>query len=749
MKESLSRKPVYVIAGLFIFVLIVAGGVVFVAKTSSTARQALFTNPLVQYFKHTYNSVKKLPDILFTPYMLAPSALSTYYLTIPLDNIVRMNDALPDDPMNGHLLEENKLSVKAQFKDPATGYDERVDIKYRGISANHWNALQKSYRVQFPSNHFWQGERLVNFVTPYDRMYYVEPLNAYRAKKLGLISLDMHFVRLNINGTDTGVYLMFEQWSPELLAKKGLPELKMFGDTDVPNSAAGVLGTYVNLFDALDTKKEELAALLALRDNADDATFKKLLPQIMDMDKLYRWDILTILSGSTHQTEATNAILFFNTALGKFELVPWDTELADVSRFPYIDTASLLIRRVMSIPEFRAERDRQLRAYLDDPAHIADDLAFYDTLAATTKADFFKDTYKFHSDLGYLSLVKQDRQWIINAYNEAKDLSSSYEYPSYTSSGTLSFSGSFARLSELTQTIDQFLAWNPQFYKVDEHTVGLSGAHTFFSDIIIPPQIALVIAPGTSLFLDADVSLFVHGPVQAEGTAFAPLSINRLNPNKAWGTFAVIDANATSTISYMNVDGGSGATHDGIIITAMFAFHGGDAVIDHSSFSHSSNDDEVNTKNAVTRITNSIFQHSYSDAIDVDFAKKGSLFAQNTFTNIGVDSNGDAMDLSWSTVTIQNNTVDICNDKGVSVGEHSQSDIEGNTFIGCTFGVAVKDSSNVSIAGNIFKKNATAIGLYQKKQTFGGGHATIGENIFSDNEIEVKPDANSTVEYVP
>ena len=391
MKEHLSQRPVYVIAGVFVVVFLVAGGVLLIAKTNPEARQALLADPLVQHFKHTYNSIKKLPDLLFTPYLLVSSSLPTYYISIPLDNIVRMNAALPTDPFEGKLSEENKQFVKAEFKDLVGNYSARVDIKYRGVSANHWNALQKSYRVQFPTGDYFNGQRLVNFVTPYDRKYYIEPLNAYRAKKLGLINLDMQFVRLNINGEDTGVYLMFEHWSPELLAKKGLPEAKMFGLADGSITPTGSLAGYVNMFDKEgDTKKEEIATLLAIRDAADDATFRKLIPQILDMEKFYNWSVLTVLSGSTHQSEATNPVLYFNTATGKFELVPWDTEVADVEHYPYDDTTSLLLNRIMRVPEFRVERDKRLAAYINDPANLADDLAFYDRLVAATKTDFYK-----------------------------------------------------------------------------------------------------------------------------------------------------------------------------------------------------------------------------------------------------------------------------------------------------------------------------------------------------------------------
>lgn len=750
MHNPLSRRPLYVIGALFAVAAVLMGGILVVAKTNPGARTALLANPIVQHFKHTYNSVKKVSDILFIPYLFVPSSLPTYRVSISVDNLIRMNAVLPADSLNGHLREENKLFVKADFKDPTTNYSDRVNIKYRGVSTSHWNALQKSYRIQFPTTHLWRGERSVNFVTPYDRNYYIEPLNAYRAKKFGLLDLDMRFVRLNINGEDTGVYLEFEQWSPELLAKKGLTESKIFTQTDISATSTSPLAGYADSSDKADTTMEELAALLELRDHADNATFQKLLPHIMDMDKLYDWSVLTVLSGSTHQTEVSNAVLYFDAGLGKFELVPWDTEVADVVNHPYDDTTSLLMNRVLSIPEFRAERDKRLKAYLDDPANLADDLAFYDQLAAATQTDFFKDTYKFHTDFGYLSQVARDRQWIINAFDAAdKVLDPTYTYPAYTPPGPLTFIGSFAHLTDFTRTIDQFLAWNPQFYKIDAYTVGLAGTHTFSTDVRIPADVALRIVPGTSLYLDARVSLFIRGPVHAEGTAEAPISISRLNPEKPWGTVAVINANATSTLAHVIADGGSGAVEDGVSISGMIAFHGGNVIIDRSSFSHSSNDDVVNTNYAVTRITNSSFAHSYSDAIDVNFAKAGSLFEGNTFFGVGVDGNGDAMDLSGSTVTIKGNTVDICNDKGVSVGERSTPVIEGNTFIGCTYGVAVKDLSHAYIAGNTFKKNKTAIGLYQKKQTFGGGYAVIGKNTFVDSETEVQADELSTVDYVP
>ena len=747
MKNETPQAPLYVLLSLLCAVLLIGGGVLLIAKTNPSARAALLANPLVEHFKHTYNSVKKLPDILFIPYLFAKGSIPTYRLTIPLDNIIRMNAALPPDPFLGKLEEENKEYVRGEFTDPERGYSIPVHLKYRGISPNHWNALQKSYRVQFPDGNFWQGQRLVTFVTPYDRNYYVEPLNMYRAKKFGLMYLDMQFARLNINGQDAGVYLAFEHWSPELLAKKGLPETKLFGMQSDPVASGSLLSRYENIADELDIKKEELAALFALRDHADDRLFAKLLPQLVDMDKLYAWNILTILSGSTHQTEEANGILFFDTSRGKFEIVPWDTEIADVVNHPYDDTTSKLMTRVLSIPEFRAERDRRLTAYLDDPKNLEDDLAFYDRLAKETRTDFLKDVSKFHNDLQFLSIVARDRTWITNAFAAARlMLDPSYVYPRYVPEGELAFSGSFRNFGDLALTIDGFLAGHPQFYRIDDATVGLSGAATFFSDVTIPSGISLRIAPNSTLLFDTGVSLFVRGRVEARGTADAPIRISGLNPERPWGTFTVIDAEGESVLSFVLVSGGSGTVTNGIIVTGMLAFHGSNVAISYSSFADSGDDDQVNVKNALARINYSNFRRSFSDALDLDFLSPGSEVFHNTFSSIGVDGNGDAIDLSFSDVHIADNEIRGCNDKGISVGERSRPIIELNTIEGCAIGVAVKDRADALISQNVFTNNAVAVSLYRKKDTFGGSHALLEDNTIRGGE-SVATDAFSSVDY--
>jgi len=718
---------------------------VLFAKTDDVTRFALLQNPIIQHVKHTYSSFRKLPDLLYFPYWFVKDDIPVYHLSIPIDNIGRMNDALPNAPMSGKLEEENKLYVKATFGDLVDGYRDRVDIKYRGVNALHWNTQKKSYRIKFPDENLWRGQRLVTFIIPYDRAYYNTPLNMYRAKKLGLISLDMHFARLVINGKDAGVYLVFEHWSPELLAKKGLPESKIFGNKDGDLHQALVPSDYVNILDKeSDNFNEEIATLLKVRDETDKDTFKTLISQIVDLDKLYAWNVLTILAGSSHQSEDVNAILYFNNVTGKFEIIPWDVNVGMIGEEPFDERFSKLVQRVLSVPEFREARNKVLREYIDNPENLAKELAFYDALVDKVNTAFLKDNTKRFTNFRYLADVRVYRETITNNFEKAaQTLDLEYTYRPDSAPEDIAFSGSFSDLPELVRSLGEFLRAHPQFFAIDRSTVGISGTHVLRDDVILPSNIALKIRAGTNLYLDSNVSIYVRGPLTAIGSPNAPITILRLDTHKPWGTLAVINAQDTSTLSHVHISGGSGALTNGIIITGMLAFHSSDVSIDHATFVDSSDDDALNVKSATVHLTNSSFHDTFSDAVDIDFASTGSVIISNTFTNVG----GDTIDISFSNISITDNVINTCVDKGISVGEVSTPKIMDNTITKCDIGIAVKDLSAALIENNTLSNNTFGISLYKKKPEFGGATAQIGENVFEKNMENITKDEYSEYSY--
>jgi parallel beta-helix repeat protein len=718
---------------VIILVLAVVLFGVATALKGSKYRESLLGQPLIRHFTHTFFSLRKISDVLFIPYLFAKSDLPTYYTKINPDNIIRMNEVLTENNFSGTLEEENKLFVTAEFSSPE--YADRVKIRYRGRGAVHWNSLKKSLRVKFPDENFLDGARLINFIIPYDRLYFVEPLHMYRAKKLGLIDLPMSFSRLNINGVDIGVYLTFEQWSPEFLTKKGLPESPLYRRVDETDIVRYTKEQYEDFLDEDGTgDKEEIVAFLELLLKADDKTFTLLIPEIFNMEKFYSWNILNIIAGSNHQDEANNTILYFNNVTGRFEIIPWDIHIGEIGL--YDDTKSLLVRRILSIEKFRTIRDQKLREYLADDKGLEDDLAFYDALFEKNKKEFFRDTSKLHSNLKFLKTVKENRVLIEKNWGEAKKfLDSPPTYSFIPEADRPDFKGSFQNFSLLGDSRALFLAKNKAFYPIGGDSVGLSGSVILLDDTIIPSGIGLTITAGTEIFLGDGASLVLHGPLNALGTRDNPIKISRYNTRKPWGSLLVLNAERDkSRVSFLNVDGGSGDRINGIKITGMVAFHNSDVDIYNSTFTNAEDDDALNIKMASGSVKWSYFKSNSSDALDVDFLKDDFEIAENVF----VESGGDAIDLSFSNIDINKNTIRICGDKGISVGEKSEPKISENSIEGCAIGIAVKDLSEAIIKSNTLRDNSVAISLYKKKEEFGGAHASLITNTFLDNEEDIK-----------
>ncbi|MDO8574107.1 MAG: CotH kinase family protein, partial [bacterium] len=663
------------------------------------------------------------------------------------EDLMLLNSYLPEDPIFGRLEEDNKVFVNGFFAAP--DYKGEVEVKYRGLNVNHWSSLKKSLRIKFPDDHFFEGMSFINFVSPRDRSYIASLLNMYRAEKLGLTNLKMYFVRLNVNGYDTGVYLAFEHWSPEWLAKKNLPEGKIFrNSTDVAES----IDDYKNIFDeAGDIEKEELKNFLELVNKADDQTLKKLLPYVLDLDKFYAWNVLNILAGSNHQTEAQNAVIYFNSATGKLEIIPWDTNIGDPTGNSYQDNVSFLVNRVMSIREFREKRNALLQSYIENPKNLEDDLAFYDELYEVLRTDFLKDSYKFKNNFQFLNEVKVIREMISDNFSQAKDiLEKDQDYYVFAPvDGGPVFSNSFEGLRELGVGVYDFLVKHPQFYFINEKTIGLSGNQVFTRNVYIPSGLKVKINPGSELFLDAGVSILSYSSVEISGTPANPVMIKRLYPAKAWGAFAVVNAlDNKSIVSHVVADGGSGAKINGIVFTGMMAFHNSDVEVSNSVFKNALDDDGLNIKLASGFVASSSFINNAFDDLDVDFSEGNFKIVDNTFTASEENVGGDGIDISYSDIHIARNTIEGHGDKCISVGEKSTPLIENNILARCMIGIAVKDLSQATIINNTFSENEIAISLYQKKSEFGGGYAQVSGAVFQDNGKNVEFDDLSKIEFL-
>ena len=294
------------------------------------------------------------------------------------------------------------------------------------------------------------------------------------------------------------------------------------------------------------------------------------------------------------------------------------------------------------------------------------------------------------------------------------------------------------------QTVEAFLADHPRFHACasDSAKTGVllpTGTYEFTQTVVIPEGVALTIKPGTTLRLGPGVSIVCFGPVKVAGTAQAPVRMLGTG-SEPWGTFAVVRPGALSTFEHLDLSGGGSAPVDGIIFTGALAVHDGDVELSACRLHDCRSEDTLNIKNGHARVTDSLFAHSASDALDFDFVE-GEITGCHFF-----DQGGDAVDLSGSTVTVADNRIERAGDKGISAGEACEVKITNNLILNSTFGIVVKDRTHATIDGCTLIGNQRALAAYAKKPFFGPAHAFVSNCIIIDSPELMLTYGDSTVQ---
>ena len=247
------------------------------------------------------------------------------------------------------------------------------------------------------------------------------------------------------------------------------------------------------------------------------------------------------------------------------------------------------------------------------------------------------------------------------------------------------------------------------------------------SDVIIAEKLSVVVAPGTTIRLGADVSLVSYSPMTMIGTAANPIVIEKSDVGP-FGTFAVVGSmlqTEPTTLAHVNVSGGSEARINGAFLSGMMSLYRvGDVRIENSVFTNAEADDALNVKYSRVEIASSRFSDNSADSIDGDFVT-------GTITDSIFERSGnDGVDLSGSDVLIANNVMIDIGDKCASIGEATTADVRDNRLERCGSGVVVKDGSRATIAHNVLVDTvAVHFDAYIKKSFFSEPSVTLGENV--------------------
>lgn len=269
------------------------------------------------------------------------------------------------------------------------------------------------------------------------------------------------------------------------------------------------------------------------------------------------------------------------------------------------------------------------------------------------------------------------------------------------------------------------------------------GAVQLTRSLEIPSTHDVVFAPGLLLEMAKGVSLIIYGDLRSRGTESAPVRIQGLDGDPAWGGILVHGTRTEPReveLEHTMVTGGSGGESRRIYFSSPFSVHDGVVTVRSSVFRGSLADDGINLKYCKIDLRGNRFLGSRDDAVDFDFCN-GEFAAAEI-----LDSGGDGLDLSGSKLIAKQVVVEGCGDKGMSIGENTRVLVTESSIDGCTTGIAVKDRSVATLRGNRLSDLDVGIAAYVKKPTFGPSHATLEDTEFRDVETKFLRDGTCTIE---
>jgi hypothetical protein len=292
-------------------------------------------------------------------------------------------------------------------------------------------------------------------------------------------------------------------------------------------------------------------------------------------------------------------------------------------------------------------------------------------------------------------------------------------------------------------------------------------------DVTINKDVTLTIEPGVEIFMSPKSNVYIHGNINAIGTAtdLITFKMNPLYPGQGWGALNFWNSSATSNLTYVTVDD---ATRGPIPqrVGAISAFYGNlnldhilinktklnpiasrysDVVLTNSYIHSSVTSDLINVKYGHARIENCTFVGNPefdSDGIDYDGIENGIIRNTKIYNILG--NNADAIDIGEETRNVLIDSVLIVNsfDKGVSVGQRSSVVLTNSMLINCNMGVGVKDSSSISINRCTFYGNGSAVSCYEKNPGRAGGNAKVRNSVLSNAyTASYESDNKSTIQF--
>jgi hypothetical protein len=264
------------------------------------------------------------------------------------------------------------------------------------------------------------------------------------------------------------------------------------------------------------------------------------------------------------------------------------------------------------------------------------------------------------------------------------------------------------------------------------------GSWTVGRDLVIPGGYTVLAGPATELDIVNDATILSRSPLNLRGTKEAPI-VFRSSDSTAQGV-VVLEAERMSVLTHVRFLNLGSPEVDGWNITGAVTFYESPLESVDCEFGMNRCEDALNVIRTSFDIDGAIFRDTHSDAFDSDFCS--GTIRRSSFVRCG----NDGIDISGSTVTVENVSVDGAGDKAVSAGESSRMTMSEIRISKANIGVASKDQCEVDGTDVVIRDTKIGLTAFRKKSEFGPASMKVRQLALHGVETPSLVETGSSVE---
>lgn len=259
-------------------------------------------------------------------------------------------------------------------------------------------------------------------------------------------------------------------------------------------------------------------------------------------------------------------------------------------------------------------------------------------------------------------------------------------------------------------------------------------------DLVLPDGFGLLATQSVTLTFHQGNLLFSNGPLLLQGPDEGGIYLGPTDDY--WAGLIVLQAGADqpSTLHNVEIRATAGISRDGWITTGGVTFYESPVVLNNCRLLDSIAEDTINVVRSKFEFVHSEFGHTASDAFDGDFTQ--GRIEQCAFHDV----RGDGIDVSGSSITVQDVTLLRVYDKGISAGEGSVVDVKAIHAADVGMAIASKDMSHVTAqVVDIARARVAGLATYVKKMEYGPASIQASHVVFRDESHKALAQTGSRI----